>query len=135
MAEQVPPAVPDEPLGDLADQASRLQLAEEQAAISAALAGDVYGSDAHEDRSHVIEPLEGPELLDAEAVDASDDPVYGGGMPVTDPDEAGLRGPDDASLDLDRAMAGLAEEGTAVAVDEGGTVADDLAAAAVRGRR
>ena len=58
MTEQVPVQPYDEPLGDSADQASRLQMAEEQAAIHAALEGRVDGTDAIEDRDALIEPLE-----------------------------------------------------------------------------
>jgi hypothetical protein len=122
MPEQLPAPAPDEPRGDMGDQASRLQMAEEQAAIAAALAGDVHGSDALDDRSPVIDPLEGPDLIDGHAVDGSDDPVYGGGMPVIDPGEAVLRAPDGSSSDPDLAMTGLAEDGAAMAVDEGGSV-------------
>lgn len=50
MTEQLPPPPPDEPAGDAGDQASRLQMAEEQEAIRAALAGRVHGTDALEDR-------------------------------------------------------------------------------------
>ena len=90
MSERVLPVVPDEPSGDQADQASRLQMIEEQEAISAALGGQVHGSDAYDDRAEVGEPLEGPDPLDAESADASDDPLYGGGLSVNDPGEAGL---------------------------------------------
>jgi len=48
MTEQVPAVADDEPAGDLGDQASRLQMLEEQEAIRAALAGDVHGTDAVE---------------------------------------------------------------------------------------
>ena len=123
MSEQFPTAVPDEPAGDLADQASRLQMAEEQEAIRAALAGDVHASDEYEDRPAAIDVLEGPDVTEGDSVDASDDPVYGGGMPVTDPDEAALDEPDDAAGDL--AMTGLDEAGAAMAVDEGATVVDE----------
>ena len=57
MTEQVPVQPYDEPLGDSADQASRLQMAEEHAAIHAALEGRVDGTDAIEDRDALIEPL------------------------------------------------------------------------------
>lgn len=123
MTEQIPPATPDEPRGDMADQASRLQMEEEQAAIDAALAGDVYGTDAIEDRPAEIDVLEGPEVTEGDSVDASDDPVYGGGMPVTDPGEADLEAANEL-IEGDASMTGLAEDGTATAVDEGGTLAD-----------
>jgi hypothetical protein len=106
----------------MADQAFRLQMAQEQAAIQAALAGDVEGTDAYDDRPAEIEPLEGPDLLDGEAVDGSDDPVHGGGTPVTDPGQSGLHEPQDAMLDPQLSMTGLAEDGAAVAIDEGGTL-------------
>ncbi|HEX6886717.1 MAG TPA: hypothetical protein VF143_01315 [Candidatus Nanopelagicales bacterium] len=125
MTEQLPPPALDEPRGDMGDQAARLQMAEEQAAIQAALAGDVRGTDAYEDRGPVIDVLEGPELLDGEEVDASDDPVYGGGMPVSDPEEAALLMAGDDALDGQLAMTGFAEDGAAVAIDEGGTLVDD----------
>lgn len=70
MTEQVPVQPYDEPLGDSADQASLLQMAEEQAAIHAALEGRVDGTDAIEDRSAFIEPLEGPEATDGDGADA-----------------------------------------------------------------
>jgi hypothetical protein len=125
MSEQLPFRVPDEPVGDMADQAFRLQMAQEQAAIQAALAGDVEGTDAYEDRPAEIEPLEGPDLLDGEGVDGSDDPVHGGGTPVMDPSQAGLHDPQDATLDPELSMTGLAEDGAAVAIDEGGTLAEE----------
>jgi hypothetical protein len=131
MAEQLPPAVTDEPLGDMADQASRLQMEAEQAAIRAALAGDVRGTDALEGRSAVVEPLEGPDVLEGEAVDGSDDPVHGGGMPVTDPGEAVLHDPGDDAGDPQLAMTGLAQDGAAVAIDEGGTLEEEPGAAGV----
>lgn len=121
MSEELPQAITDEPLGDLGDQASRLQMAEERAAIEAALAGRVRGTDALDDRSPVVDALEGPDVQDGDAVDASDDPVYGGGTPVTDPEQARL---DPETLDLDLAMTGLAEDGAAMAVDEGSSVDD-----------
>lgn len=128
MTEHIPPPATDEPRGDMADQASRLQMEEEQAAIDAALAGDVHGTDAIEDRSPVIDVLEGPDASDGESVDASDDPVYGGGMPVTDPGEADLESAGEL-IEGDLSMTGVAEDGTAMAVDEGGTVADSSAPA------
>jgi hypothetical protein len=87
MTEQVPVHPYDEPLGDSADQASMLQMVEEQAAIRAALEGRVEGTDAIEGRGALIEPLEGPEAGDGEGADASDDPVYGGGSREGDPAE------------------------------------------------
>lgn len=66
MTEQVPVQPYDEPLGDSADQASRLQMAEEQAAIQAALEGRVDGTDAIEDRGALIEPLEESEGTDSD---------------------------------------------------------------------
>lgn len=126
MSEQLPPPAVDEPRGDQADQASRLQMEEEQAAIRAALAGDVHGTDAYEGPGQAVDVLEGPEPLDAEGADASDDPVYGGGMPATDPGETALATGADADPDL--AMTGVAEDASAYAVDEGGTVVDDGAA-------
>ena len=129
MSELIPPAVVDEPAGDQADQASRLQAYEEQTAIQAALDGEVHGTDAYvEDRPPEVDVLEGPEVLDAEGADASDDPVHGGGMPVTDPEEAALDELDDDASAPDLAMTGLAEDGAAMAVDEGGTLAEDSAA-------
>jgi hypothetical protein len=131
MSEQLPFTVRDEPSGDMGDQASRLQMAQEQAAIQAALAGEVDGTDAHEDRSAVIDVLEGPEVLDGAAVDGSDDPVYGGGMPVTDPAEAAAGASDDAALDPDLAMTGFAQDGAAVAIEEGGSLTDEPSEAGV----
>lgn len=86
MTEQIPTQPYDEPAGDIADQAQLLQMAEEQAAIEAALRGDVDGTDAI-DRSAVIENLEGPEAIDADSADSSDDPVYAGGPLEGDPEE------------------------------------------------
>ena len=111
MSEQFPTAVPDEPAGDLADQASRLQMAEEQAAIRAALAGDVHAGDEYGDRPAVIDVLEGPDVTEGDSVDASDDPVYGGGMPVTDPGEADLESAGEL-IEGDLSMTGVAEDGT-----------------------
>lgn len=124
MTEHPPLPDQDEPRGDAADQASLLQMEEEQAAIDAALAGDVHGTDSY-DRLAGIDVLEGPEPLDADSVDASDDPVYGGGGPVTDPEEAAFAGDD--RLDPDLAMTGMVEDSEPMAVDEGGTVVDELA--------
>jgi hypothetical protein len=122
MSEQLPFRVPDEPAGDMADQAFRLQMAQEQAAIRAALAGDVRGTDAYDDRPATIEPLEGPDVLDADAVEGSDDPLHGGGTPITDPGQATLHDPRDGSLDPELSMTGLAEDGAAIAIEEGGTL-------------
>ena len=85
MSEQFPTAVPDEPAGDLADQASRLQMAEEQEAIRAALAGDVHASDEYEDRPAAIDVLEGPDVTEGDSVDASDDPVEASENPKAPP--------------------------------------------------
>jgi hypothetical protein len=87
MTEQVPVRPYDEPLGDSADQASMLQMVEEQAAIRAALEGRVEGTDAIEGRGPFIENLEGPDALDGDSADASDDQVYGGGSVAGDPEE------------------------------------------------
>ena len=123
MTEQLPPPPPDEPAGDAGDQASRLQMAEEQEAIRAALAGRVHGTDALEDRGVAIAPLEGPDVLDGDAVEASDDPVHAGGMPVTDLGEAR---PDlEASVDIALSMTGLGEDGAAMALEEGSSVSGD----------
>ncbi len=86
MTEQIPTQPYDEPAGDIGDQTQMLQMAEEQAAIQAALRGDVDGTDAI-DRDPIIDSLEGPEAVDGEGADASDDPVYGGGMRDGDPEE------------------------------------------------
>lgn len=120
MTEELPPPASDEPLGDIADQATRLQMAEEQAAIAAALAGRVHGTDALDDRSPVVDPLEGPELADGEGADASDDPVYGGGTSVTEPEQARIA----ELLDAELSMTGLGDDGAVLAVDEGSTVED-----------
>jgi hypothetical protein len=128
MPEQLPAPSPDEPRGDMGDQASRLQMAQEQAAIAAALAGVVHGSDAIEDRSSIIDPLEGPDPLDGQAVDGSDDSLYGGGMPVIDPGESGVRTADDPLLVADLVMTGLLEDGAAMALDEGSSSSPDPAA-------
>lgn len=124
MTEQIPPLADDESQGDQADQASRLQMLEEQAAIQAALAGNVEGTDALDDRWEVGDALEGPDPLDGTEVDGSDDPVYGGGMPVLDPSEAGTATPGDDSLDAELGVA-RGDDDTVFAVDEGGTNADD----------
>ena len=105
MTEQIPTQPYDEPAGDIGDQAQMLQMAEEQAAIRAALRGDVDGTDAIEGRDPRIENLEGPEAVDG--ADASDDPVHGGGLLDGDPerlaDEAaervGMSAPDDDLTD------------------------------------
>jgi hypothetical protein len=47
-------------------------------------------------------------------------------MPVTDPEEAALLMTGDDALDGQLAMTGFAEDGAAVAIDEGGTLVDDL---------
>lgn len=118
--EQVPGPPDDEPAGDLGDQASRLQMMEEQAAITAALAGDVHGTDALDRPALATEPLEGLDALDPETVESSDDPLHAGGMPATDPEQAVLARADRlAGLPPD--AFGLAEDGAAMALDEGGT--------------
>jgi hypothetical protein len=86
MTEQIPTQPFDEPAGDIGDQAQMLQMAEEQAAIEAALRGDVDGSDALDERATLIDNLEGPETIDAEGADSSDDPVYAGGDYSGDPE-------------------------------------------------
>ena len=110
MTEQIPTQPYDEPAGDIGDQAQMLQMAEEQAAIQAALRGEVDGTDALEDRSTRIENLEGPEAVDAEGADASDDPVYAGGSIDGDPEElaaaeaeerVGMSAPDSDIVDED----------------------------------
>jgi hypothetical protein len=103
----------DEPAGDMADQASRLQMAQEQEAIAAALAGRVRGTDALEDRGPFVDPLEGREPLD-DADDASDDPVHGGGR------EGSLA----AELDHEVAIT-VPGVDSVVELDEGTTVDDD----------
>ena len=125
MSEQLRPVVPDEPTGDQADQASRLQMIQEQEAIQAALRGDVEGTDAYEDRVDVGEPLEGSDPIDAESADASDDPIHGGGMPVEDPGEVMGAGSADEWVGSDLAAIDQPGAGAAVAVDEGGTGTDD----------
>jgi hypothetical protein len=59
MSEEMPGPAFDEPAGDVADQASRLQMAQEREAIRAALAGRVKGADALDDRGAESEPTEG----------------------------------------------------------------------------
>src|SRR3954447_19513606 len=110
MSEQVPGPILDEPTGDLGDQASRLQMAQEQEAIQAALSGRVRGTDALEERATTIEPLEGLDPLDRSEVESSDDPLHGGGMPVTDPEESQTFLNHEA-LTSDLAMTGVAEDG------------------------
>jgi len=120
MSEQVPGPILDEPTGDLGDQASRLQMAQEQEAIQAALSGRVRGTDALEERATTIEPLEGLDPLDRSEVESSDDPLHGGGMPVTDPEESQTSLNHEA-LTSDLAMTGVAEDGAWMAIDEGGS--------------
>ncbi len=76
---EISPAAPaDEPLGDLGDQAQRLQMVEEQEAIKAALAGRPHGDDTV-DRAARIENLEGADPMTSPLErDSSDDPVHGG---------------------------------------------------------
>ncbi len=80
------PAAPaDEPAGDSGDQAQRLQMAEEQEAIAAALAGHPRGDDRITDRSAEVDLLEGQDLPGGSIEDeASDDPVFGGGEGASD---------------------------------------------------
>jgi hypothetical protein len=69
---------PDEVSGDIGDQAQRLQQAEEQEAIAAALSGHVGGND-DVDRDSRVDILEGDEPgASALEGDSSDDPVHGG---------------------------------------------------------
>ena len=80
--EYFPAAPRDEPAGDIGDQAQRLQMAEEQEAIAAALAGFPRGTD----EDSVLLPsgldlLEGEDpASDPSESDSSDDPTYGGGL-------------------------------------------------------
>jgi hypothetical protein len=107
MSDQIPAPAPDEPAGDIGDQAARLQMQEEQEAIQAALRGEVRGDDSLGDRSATgVDPLEGPDLVDPEALDASDDPVYGGGQPLGEPEE-GLDHEARALVDAQTDPAGL----------------------------
>jgi len=78
--EYFPAAPRDEPAGDSGDQAQRLQMAEEQEAIAAALAGSPRGSDEDfEHRSSRLDLLEGEDpASDPSESDSSDDPTYGG---------------------------------------------------------
>ena len=80
--EYFPAAPRDEPAGDSGDQAQRLQMAEEQEAIAAALAGSPRGSDEDfEHRSSRLDLLEGEDpAADPSESDSSDDPTYGGGL-------------------------------------------------------
>lgn len=81
--QQIFPSAPrDEPAGDIGDQAQRLQMAEEQEAIAAALAGSPRGSDEDLVRHHSdTELLEGEDpASDPSESDSSDDPTYGGGL-------------------------------------------------------
>jgi hypothetical protein len=74
-----PSAPQDEPAGDSGDQAQRLQMAEEQEAIAAALAG-FRGDDSDTDRPARVELLEGEDPVSGPTEgDSSDDPTYGGG--------------------------------------------------------
>jgi hypothetical protein len=77
-----PSAPRDEPAGDIGDQAQRLQMAEEQEAIAAALAGSPRGSDEDSGRRHPdLDLLEGEDpASDPSESDSSDDPTYGGGL-------------------------------------------------------
>jgi len=130
MSEELPDPAYDEPAGDVGDQASRLQMAQEQEAIAAALAGRVHGTDELVDRGAVIEPLEGSDALEGDSVEASDDPVHGGGISFADAEGTASGLTDDESLDPDLAMMGLEEDGAAMALDEGSSVEDDDAARA-----
>jgi hypothetical protein len=127
MSETMPGRPRDEPAGDMGDQASRLQMAQEQEAIRAALAGRVRGTDAIEDRSPFIEPLEGLDPLEADEVEASDDPVHGGGMALSDPEQAMTLRDHTAAGNPDLAMTGLADDGAAMAVEEGSSLGGDPA--------
>jgi hypothetical protein len=70
----------DESPGDSGDQAQRLQMAEEQEAIAAALAGHPRGDDSDSDRPARVELLEGEDpVIGASEGDSSDDPTYAGG--------------------------------------------------------
>jgi hypothetical protein len=102
-------------------------MAQEQEAIRAALAGRVRGTDAIEDRGPFIEPLEGLDPLEADEAEASDDPVHGGGMPSTDPDQAMTLGGGTATGRSDLAVTAVAEDGAAMAVEEGSSLAGDPA--------
>src|SRR4051794_37564252 len=95
-------------------------MAQEQEAIRAALSGRVRGTDALEERATTIEPLEGLDPLDRSEVESSDDPLHGGGMPVTDPEESQTSLNHEA-LTSDLAMTGVAEDGAWMAIDEGGS--------------
>jgi len=102
----------DEARGDLGDQASRLQMEEEQAA-NARLDERVYGNDSS------VDLVTNEEMdLDPKVVDGSDDPVFGGGMPFTDPEEAAFSSSRDELLERELAMTGLDEDGAAMIVDE-----------------
>lgn len=75
-----PSAPQDEPAGDSGDQAQRLQMAEEQEAIAAALAGSPRGDDSDDDRPARVVLLEGEDPVSGTSEgDSSDDPTYGGG--------------------------------------------------------
>ena len=109
MSTDLPASAPDQP-GDQGDQASRLQLENEESVGRAARAGHVFGSDSYEVHPRTVGALD----LDPEVDDGSDDPVYGGGRSVTD-------GPTEArSL----AMTGLTEDGAAMLVEEAGDLVD-----------
>lgn len=125
MSEQIPAPAEDEPAGDIGDQAARLQMMEEQEAIQAALRGDVRGDDSLDDRSATgVDPLEGPDLVDPEALDASDDPVYGGGQPMGEPEEP-LEDEARALVDAQTGDPGLGME------DAGGFAVEEVPADAV----
>lgn len=126
MSEQIPAPAQDEPAGDIGDQAARLQMMEEQEAIQAALRGDVRGDDSLDDRSATgVDPLEGPELVGPDALDASDDPVYGGRQPLGEPEEP-LESEARALVDTQTGDAGLGIE------DAGGFAVEEVPADGVR---
>lgn len=78
-AEHLEALTPEESVGDSGDQAQRLQMAEEQEAIAAALAGHPRGDD-NENRDARVEFLEGEDpVLSPDEEDSSDDPTFGGG--------------------------------------------------------